>query len=57
LVIKPRYHNDRTLAQANAIIAALKKEGIPTGQLAGSGTALKEAVMEKRRIEVQVIVH
>jgi hypothetical protein len=57
LVVKPRYHNDRTLAQAQAIIDALKKEGIPAGQLAGSGTAIKEAVIEKRRTEVQVIVH
>lgn len=57
LVVKPRYHNDRTLAQANAIVAALKKEGIPPGQLAGSGAAVKEAVIEKRRTEVQVIVH
>ncbi|MBL7849666.1 MAG: PD40 domain-containing protein [Cyclobacteriaceae bacterium] len=57
LVVKPRYHNDRTLAQAKAIISALQKEGIPPGQLAGSGTALKEAVIEKRRTEVQVIVH
>lgn len=57
VTVRPRYHNDRTLAQARAILEALKKEGIPEGQLAGSGTAVKEAVPEKRRTEVQVIVH
>lgn len=57
VVVKARYHNDRSLAQAKAVVAALHKEGIPAGQLAGSGTALKEAVAEKRRTEVQVIAH
>ncbi len=57
LVVKARYHNDRTQAQARALVEALQKEGIPPGQLAGSGTALKEGKVEKRRTEVQVIVH
>lgn len=57
LVIRTRYHNDRTLAQARALATALMKEGIPAGKLAVSGSAIKEALPEKRRTEVQVIVH
>jgi len=57
LVIRPRYHNDRTLGQARSLAAVLIKEGIPQGKLACSGTAVKEALPEKRRTEVQVIVH
>lgn len=57
LVIKSRYHNDRTLGQARALAAALVREGIPAGKLACSGSAIKEALPEKRRTEVQVIVH
>lgn len=57
VIIHHRYHNDRTLEQARALATALVKEGIPAGKLACSGTAIKEALPEKRRTEVQVIVH
>ncbi len=57
LVVSARYHNDRTLGQAKSVAAALIKIGIPANKLACSGTALKEALPEKRRTEVQVIVH
>lgn len=57
LVVMARYHNDRTLGQAKSLADALIREGIPAGKLACSGTAIKEALPEKRRTEVQVIVH
>lgn len=57
LVVKTRYHNDRTLAQAKTVASALVRLGIPAEKLACSGTALKEALPEKRRTEVQLIVH
>ncbi len=57
LVVRIMYHNDRTLGQAKSLAEALIREGVPPGKLACSGTALKEALPEKRRTEVQVIVH
>lgn len=57
LVIRARYHNDRTLGQARALSNALVREGIPAGKLACSGNAIAEALPEKRRTEVQIIVH
>lgn len=57
LVIRPRYHNDRTLRQAKAVESALIREGVPKNRLASSGKALAEAVLEKRRTLVRVIVH
>lgn len=57
LVLRPRYHNDRTLRQAKAVEAALLREGVPKNRLASSGKAFAEAVLEKRRTLVRVIVH
>jgi hypothetical protein len=57
LLIRPRYHNDRTLRQAKAVESALIREGVPKNRLASSGKASAEAVLEKRRTLVRVIVH
>jgi len=55
--IRPRYHNDRTLRQAKAVESALLHEGIPQSKMASSGKAIVEALPEKRRTLVRVIVH
>jgi hypothetical protein len=57
VVVHPRYHNDRTLAQAKAIGASLLQEGIESNRMACSGKALPEALPERRRTTVQLIVH
>ena len=57
IIVKPWYHNDRTLAQAKAIATSLLQEGIPQGRIASSGKAIGEALPEKRRTFVQVIAH
>jgi hypothetical protein len=57
VVVHTRYHNDRTLAQARAISASLQREGIDQGRLACSGKALPEALPERRKTTVQLIVH
>ncbi len=57
IVVKARYHNDRTLRQAKAIEAALVQEGTPPARLASSGKAVAEAILEKRNTLVRVIVH
>ncbi|MBL7863294.1 MAG: PD40 domain-containing protein [Cyclobacteriaceae bacterium] len=57
IVVKARYHNDRTLAQAKAIERALIREGISKEHLASSGKAISEALPEKRRTLISVIVH
>lgn len=57
LVIHTRFHNDRTLRQAQAITEALIRQGISHGRLASSGKAVVEAIPEKRRTVIQVIAH
>ncbi len=57
VVVHPRYHNDRTLAQARAIGTSLQQEGIEASRLACSGKAQPEALPERRRTTVQLIVH
>jgi hypothetical protein len=57
VVVQPRYHNDRTLAQARAIGTLLQREGIDASRLACSGKAHPEALPERRRTTVQLIVH
>lgn len=57
IVVRPRYHNDRTLQQAQAVVAALIREGTKPGRLAGSGKAIVEAIPEKRKTLIQIIVH
>lgn len=57
IVVRKRYHNDRTLKQAKSIESALIRAGVVPGKLASSGKALVEAIPERRRTFVQVIVH
>ena len=57
IIVKTTYHNNRTLAQAKAVEAALLREGILKEKLASSGKALMEGIPEKRRVQVSVIVH
>ncbi len=57
IVVKARYHNDRTLKQAKAIESTLVKEGSPPARLASSGKAFEEAIIEKRKALIRVIVH
>lgn len=57
IVVRSRFHNDRTLQQAKAIAAQLIKDGTNPGRLASSGKALAEAIPEKRRTSIQVIAH
>lgn len=57
IVVKATYHNNRTLAQARAVEAALIREGIAREKLASSGKAVIEAIPEKRRLQISVIVH
>lgn len=57
IVVRPRYHNDRTLQQAQAVASALIREGTKPGRLASSGKAIVEAIPEKRKTLIQVIAH
>lgn len=57
VVVRKRYHNDRTLKQAKSIESALIRAGVAPGKLASSGKAVVEAIPERRRTYIQVIVH
>lgn len=57
LVVTTRYHNDRTLGQAKAIETYLIQEGIQSSRLASSGIAELEALPEKRKTLIKIIVH
>lgn len=57
LVIRTRYHNDRTLQQAQQITSYLLKQGIPPGKIAASGKALPEAIPENRKTLVKLVIH
>ncbi|MDZ4715580.1 MAG: hypothetical protein SH819_08935 [Cytophagales bacterium] len=56
-VVTTRYHNDRTLQQAKALENYLINKGVSPGRLASSGKALPEAILEKRKTLVRIIVH
>jgi len=57
IVVRPRYHNDRTLQQAQAVATALIEAGTKPGKLASSGKAVLEAIPEKRKTLIQIIAH
>ena len=57
LVIKSTFHNDRTLQQSKNVFNYLLSQGIPAGKMACSGKANAEAIPEKRKTLVMVIVH
>lgn len=57
IIVKTRYHNDRTLKQAKALERHLVLQGISPGRLASSGKAELEAILEKRKTLVRIIMH
>ncbi len=57
IVTKTTYHNDRTPLQAKAVCAYLISSGIPAGKIACSGKSLPEAILENRKMIIDVIVH
>ncbi len=57
IVLRTRYHNDRTLKQAQTIAQYLIQEGIPSARIAVSGKAEGEAIIENRKTLVKLIVH
>lgn len=56
LVVKIRYHNDRTMAEAEAIADELVRLGVDRGKLQLFANAWPEAIPEKRRTLVKVVV-
>lgn len=56
LVVKRRYHNDRTGLQAKALREYFVKQGIPAGRLTLSGLAVAEAVVENRKTLVKLVI-
>jgi len=56
LILKITYHNNRTLKQAKAIGHYLLSQGIAPNKISQSGKAQEEAVLEKRKTYVTVII-
>ncbi len=56
VVLKTTYHNDRTLRQAKAVGDYLFSQGIPANRVSNSGRAHEEAIAEKRKTIVTVII-
>ncbi len=56
IVVKTRYHNDRTLQQGEQIVAYLTSKGIDASRTKLFGNARPEAILEKKKIKVNVLV-
>lgn len=56
LVIKTRYHNDRTLKQSEQIVNYLTSKGVDASSTTLFGNARPEAVLENRKTTVNVYV-
>ncbi|MEQ8362211.1 MAG: hypothetical protein RH948_05025 [Cyclobacteriaceae bacterium] len=56
VAIKKTYHNNRTEAQAKAVIDFLVKDGASTQHISFTNKAIPEAIAENKRTKVKVIV-
>ncbi len=56
LIVKWHYHNDRTTQQASVLGAYFVKKGIASDRINFSSQAIPEALIERRRTVVKVII-
>jgi len=55
LLVKTTYHNDRTLQQADAIVAFLSTQGVAPGKLKTFGNAIEAVLPENKKLTVKAV--
>jgi Tol biopolymer transport system component len=55
IMVKTRYHNDRTFKQAQAIITYLSSQGIETSRLTYFGNAIEAILPENKKLTIKAV--
>jgi hypothetical protein len=55
MMVRTRYHNDRTLQQAQSIIAYLSSQGIETTRLTYFGNAIEAVLPENKKLTIKAV--
>ncbi len=55
MMVRTRYHNDRTLQQSQAIITYLNSQGIETTRLTYFGNAIEAVIPENKKLTIKAV--